>query len=201
MKHALTIALAVAALAVVTPSVTAAVDVPLADLEGGYEVLSWLEPNFGYPDQRIMSLTLPANIAAIDGVSLVVSGEWHAGEIVCNVGGDIDETYPLLPELILYVTSDAFPGRYFLASLFEMPAGPFTDLALELESCCPPGSVDLAALIGAELQLVLTISATIVGICSFTLDTYGTLDDVHLEITGTVPTAGATWSGIKSLYE
>lgn len=184
----------------VAPSVSSTIEIPLDQLEGGYEMDPSVAPNFDYPEQRSSDLVLPDGVTVIEAITLVISGEWHTGEIRCNQGGDIYVTYPLLPELLFFLTSDAFPDHYFLADLYEMPEGPFENLALEVTSCCPPGSVSLEELIGSELHVELVVSSLIIGICSLTVDPFGTLDEVHLEIIGTVPVAATTWGGVKSLY-
>lgn len=176
-------------------------EIPLDDLEGLYEMLEGLEPDFGAPGERTMNLTFPDNLTGIDEVTFVVSGEWHAGLITCEeVGGDQD--YPFLPPLTLIITSDAFADDdFFIASSFPVPEGEFDDLMLDVTSCCPPGVLGLEELIGAEVEAKLVAWDMIVGPCWNSVDSYGTVTEARLVITGTVATDARSWTAIKGLYD
>ena len=176
-----------------------AVMIPLSGLTGGYELDSGVVPDFDYPGTRSVDFVIPDNIASIDQLTFVISGQWHVGEISCNTGFEFPEISPVLPPLALFISSDEFPGDFFAATI-EMPDGPFENLTAEFSSCCPPGVLELNNLLGAELHAELFIDMAILGICYLTIDTYGTLDEVQLQLTGTVPTVTTPWSSVKSLY-
>ena len=176
-----------------------AVMIPLSGLTGGYELDPWVAPDFDYPGVKSVDFVIPDNIAAIDQLTFVISGEWHVGEISCNTGFEFPEISPVLPPLTLLISSDEFPGDFFMATI-QMPDTPFEDLTAEFSSCCPPGVLELDNLLGADLHAELFIDMAILGICYLTIDTYGTLNQVQLHLTGTVPTVTTHWSSVKALF-
>jgi hypothetical protein len=145
-----------------------------------------------------VDFTIPAGITAIDQLELVVSGDWHEGEIVCDDGSG-PQTSPFYVGLSLFLSVDAYPGDFFHAGV-SPPDGSFTDLAAAVDSCCPPGVLDYAALLGAEVHAEFYVDWALIGICGILNDSYGTVSDVRLEITGTVSTETETWSAVKALY-
>lgn len=177
----------------------AAITVPLVGLTGDYEFDPYAEPNFGAPGVRSIDFMLPENISGIEGLSLVLSGQWAAGEVSCNHGFEFPEISPILPPVSLFISSDAFPGDFFHASIW-VPDGPFENLTADFTSCCPPGVLDFNQLLGSELRGELFIDLAILGICYVTIDTHGTINEVALEVTGTVATDQTSWSSVKSLY-
>ncbi len=188
------LALALMLAAGVPPAV--AVEVPLAGLVGGYEGSSVHAPDFGDPDQRSMTLAIPDGVTAIDQVELVVAMTWTPGELVC----DFDQpTYePWSPPLSLFLTSEAFPGDFFFATV-ETPDGA-GEARATLESCCPAGTLPDDALLGVELTATLFIDGAIIGICAVHVDTHGTVWEARLEVTGVVGAEATTWSQVKGLY-
>ena len=52
----------------------------------------------------------------------------------------------------------------------------------------------------AELTVHLEAAWVILGICWVEDDSYGTVTEVWLEITGPVATDARTWGGVKALY-
>ncbi len=175
----------------------AAIDVPLAGLAGGYEYSTTMLPDFGYPTSRSLDFTIPDDVASIEQLTAVISGRWVAGEAMC----DIDDPFatPLIPELTLELSSDAFPGDFFFTG-FRLEEGQITDLTASFLSCCPIGVMGYDRLLGADLHARLSVSIGLVGMCWTTIDTYGVLDDVRLVLTGTVPAERYDWGGIKALY-
>jgi len=171
----------------------------LPSLTGNMELGSWVEPNFGYPCQRECDFVIPENITAIEDMFLVLSGQWLAGEIYCNTGFEEPEISPYLPPIVLTITSDAFPGDYFI-SMVTMPDGPFDSLLGTFESSYPPGVLEFDDLIGADLHAELLIDSLVIGMCSISIDSYGILDQVDLQILTTVPTDTFSFGQIKSLY-
>jgi len=178
---------------------SSAITLSLPDLAGDMEVDPWVEPNFGYPGQRECVFAIPENIAEIENMTFVLSGHWHAGEISCDSGFGEPEVSPLLPPISIIITSDNFPGDYFYSSI-PMPDDSFDDLTGEFTSSYPPGVLEFNDLLGADLHAELIIDFALVGICSITMDSFGTLDQVELQVTGTVPTEGSSWGDVKSLY-
>lgn len=175
----------------------AAIDVPLSGLTGGYEYSPTMSPDFGYQTSRSIDFTIPDDVASIEQVTAVISGQWVAGVAMC----DIDDPFaaPLMPELMLEISSDAFPGDFFSAG-FMLAEGQFTDLTASFMSCCPMGVLGFDQLLGADLHARLSPSIGLVGMCWPTVDTYGVLDDVRLVLTGAVPAGRSDWGGIKALY-
>ena len=197
MRHATAAILIV--LALLGPA--SSTEIPLDDLEGLYEMLAGLEPDFGAPGERTMDLIFPDNLTAIDAVTFVISGEWHAGVITCAEGGG-DQDYPFLPPLTLIITSDAFPDNdFFIASSFPVPEGEFNDLMLDVTSCCPQGVLGFEELIGTEVEARLSAWDMIVGPCWNSVDSYGTVTEARLVVTGTVATDTRSWTAIKGLYD
>lgn len=175
----------------------AAIDVPLTGLVGGYEYSTTMLPDLGYPTSRSLDFTIPDDVASIEQLTAVISGQWVAGVAMC----DIDDPFatPLMPEMILEISSDAFPGDFFSAG-FRLAEGQFTGLTASFLSCCPMGVLGYDQLLGADLHAQLSVDVGMVGMCWPTIDTYGVLDDVQLVLTGTVAAERSDWGGIKALY-
>lgn len=176
----------------------AAVDVPLPDLVGGYEFMTYVPPDFGYPGLRTIEFTMPAEITAIEDVRLVVSGEMAPGELVCDSGGEPDVS-PLLPPMSLFLSSDAFPGQFFYATI-AAPEGAFTGLSASLWSCCPQGALSPDQLVGATLHGEMFMDIAILGICTVSVDAVCVLTDVHLEVDAPVADEARTWSSVRRDY-
>ena len=171
----------------------------LPELTGIYEFHPYVEPNLDAPSSRTMSFTLPESITEIDELGLVISGQWNIGEVTCDSGFPDPDISPLLPPVAMFITSSAFPGDYFFASI-QLPDGPFENLTAEFSSGYPPGVLDFNQLIGPTLDVDFFIDMALIGICWVTVDTYGTLDEVSLQITGPVATQNSHWDRVKSLY-
>jgi hypothetical protein len=172
--------------------------IDLPGLTGGYEYSLYTEPNLGYPQMRAVDFTIPGDVTAIDQFTLVLSGEWTAGKVTCF---EYEDPVPseFLPPLSLFLTSPAFPDDYFVASV-AMPAGEFSEIEATFYSCCPQGVLDPNQLLGTEVHAEMFFDIAILGICWLSIDTYGTLNDARLEITGTVAAETSTWSAVKGLY-
>jgi hypothetical protein len=176
-------------------------EIPLPGLAGGYEAFpDYPPPDPGYPTERTVSFVFPADIVAIEQLSLVISGEWHTGEIVCSTyPWEEPEGRPFLPGLSLYFTAEASPFDFFHATIAP-PDGPFTDLTGEFRSCCPPDVLEFDQLLGVEWQATLFVDAILLLPCNVTIDAWGVVDDVHLVVTGTVAASASTWAGVKRLF-
>jgi hypothetical protein len=85
-------------------------------------------------------------------------------------------------------------------SRFPFPDGDFTELQGQVRACCPPDILALDLLLGVTIEAELFVGWTLLDTCAAEFDTYGTLTDVRLEITGSVPTDATTWSEVKALY-
>lgn len=200
MTRKLYLAAAVALLTCVgLAQLTSAVEVPLPGLAGGYEAWPGVVPDMGYPGVRTVSLTFPDAVTVIDDISLVISGQWSEGEITCTSPYGGYDVSAIIPPLDLRISSSAFPGDFFVSEIIPTQ-GAFEALTADLTSCCPPGVLEFSALLGAELHVQLSVDFALIGICSLTVDTYGELDDVHLDILGPVANEATTWGQLKSLY-
>jgi len=201
MKRA-TLVIAAASLLLLTIAGPApALDIPLDDLEGDYEMLVGLEPDFGWPFERTTEITFPDDLAGIDEVVLLVSGHWTAGVVTCEQPDGSSWDFPFLPSLRLELTADAFGEDSFVAYEFPLPEGEFWNLPIDLSSCCPVGVLSLDELIGTTVTAVLTIQEFIVGMCVNTVDPYGSLWEARLQVAETVGVSETTWSAVKALYE
>ena len=196
-KTALVTITALVCFGLVSPS--SALTLSLPELAGDLEIGPWVEPNFDFPYMRECDFVIPDGVTTIENLVFVLSGEWNVGEITCNNGFGGYDVSPLLPPIAIFITSDAFPGDYFLASIV-MPDGPFDSLAAEFESYFPPNVLDFDDLLGVELHAELFIDYAPIGICGETIDSYGTLEEVQLQLTGPVPTVVSSWGQVKSLY-
>ena len=170
-----------------------AVEILLPELEGMYEMEPVVEPNFGAPAERTVDFHLPSGSGTDAVAYLLVSGDWTSGETTCDLGGGIYQVYPHLPSLIVELTSADYPGVLIWGELMAMPDGEFNDIPVALSS-------GIEQLFGSEVHARLMISSLIVGWCSVTLDSYGTLSDVRLVLDGVVSVERETLSAIKQLY-
>jgi hypothetical protein len=186
-----------ALLGLVTPS--SALTLSFPELAGGLEIGPFVEPDFSYPGMREFDFVIPENVTSIEDMVFVLSGNWHTGEITCSDSFGGHTVSPFLPPISIFITSDAFPGDYFHSSI-SMVEGSFESLTGEFTSSYPPGVLEFNDLLGADLHAELFIDWGLILICSFTIDSYGILDQVELQLTGTVPTEGSSWGEIKSLY-
>ncbi len=167
------------------------------ELTGDYET-GWQPPDTA-PVIRETTFTIPPDVLSIEQMRLVLSGNWAEGLIICDDGfGGADSTY-FTPGLSMFLTAPTIPGDFFHATILP-PNGVFDQWSATFESCCPPGSVDPNLLLGAEIHAELFCDLILIGICWVEIDSYGTLTDVRVEITGTVPTESHTWGAVKSLY-
>jgi hypothetical protein len=189
---------ALAALAA-PPAHAADLTIPLPDLAGGYEYHPTVAPNFGYPGLRATTFTFPDGMVDLASVELMISGSWNVGEITCTTGGPDNDSSPFLSPLGLYLTSDDFPG-YFVTTV-EVVDGPFTALTGTLRPGGWPEEPVLEDLVGAEISAELYHDAAIIGICWVSVDPWGTVNDIILAVSGTVPVAATTFSAIRALYD
>jgi hypothetical protein len=197
MKFVTINVLIVAITLLAVPSLADTVVVPLPELTGDYEADSFTEPNFGHPYLRSLDLILPPGITGIDQLQLVLAGDWTVGEIICY-DGEEPSFYPFTPALTVFITSDAFPGDFFVASV--LPEGGAFTLTDAFGSCCPQGVLEFDQLLGVSLHVELLVDWALIGICSLVEDAYGSVDEVRLEIDGTVATQRDTWSAVRGLY-
>jgi len=185
-------------LALTLPATARALDIPLPDLAGGYEYDPTVAPNPGDPQTRTTTFTIPAGVTAIDQLAVVVSGAWTMGEITCwDSGQPVSE--PFLSPLGVALFSDAFPGEFF-GAVVEVAEGPFDSLTATFEPCCGPDAPSLDDLLGHEIEVQVYHEWAIVGTCAVTVDPVGTIDEIHLELTGTVAVQPDSWSSVKALY-
>jgi hypothetical protein len=176
------------------------VQIPLSGLHGGYEITPTVPPDFGFPTVRVATFAIPNDIESINDMTLVISGEWHEGELSCSSWDGSVETSPLPGSLWVSIWLQyGYPSRYFDASII-VPSGEFSELSAHFESCCPPGSVDYNELIGGEHEAELSVDIMYILPCWLSLDSYGTLTEVRIDLDVGVSTERSTWSSIKALY-
>ncbi len=167
----------------------------LPALTGNYEAVEFVEPNFGWPSLRTIDFDMSPEIIAIDQLKLIVSGTWTEGILVCEGPPE-----PFLPGLSLYLTSEALPHLDFFHATVPSVNGTFSGLQATFQSCCPGGTVDPNLLVGAQIHAEFFTDWVLPLICNITQDSYGTITEVRLEITGVVPTEDTTWGAVKQLY-
>ncbi len=185
-------------LALILPGPARALDIPLPDLAGGYEYDPAVAPNPGDPQVRTATFTIPDGVTSIDQLEVVVSGAWTTGEITCWDGGP-PVAEPFLSPLGVALFSDAFGGGFF-GAVVEVADGAFASHAATFEPCCGPDAPSLDDLLGHEIAVQVFYEWAILGICALTLDPVGTIDEIHLELTGTVAVQPDRWSRVKALY-
>jgi hypothetical protein len=183
----------------ISSSPVAATTVSLPELTGVYEMDPFVLPNFSAPANRSFDFVLPEGITDIDQVFLVLSGEGFVGEVACNTGFEEPEISQVLLPVALFISSSAFPGDFFMATV-EVPEGPFENLTAEVTSCCPGGTLEFNQLVGVDLNAELIIDNALIGICWLTVDAHGTLNEVALEVNGPVSNHRSNWASVKSLY-
>ena len=179
----------------------AGVQISLTGLHGGYEIDPAVAPDLGFPATRVVPFTIPDDVESVDEMTLVISGEWHDGEISCTGWDGSVETSPLqaAPSVSIWLQY-GYPSRYFHATIV-VPSGEFTELSAPFESCCPPGSVAFDELIGAEYEAEMSVAVGFILDCWLSQDAYGTLTEVRIDLEGSVPVEQSTWSSVKGLYE
>jgi hypothetical protein len=60
--------------------------------------------------------------------------------------------------------------------------------------------LSLDQLLGTTIEVEFFVDGAMLGICWLEDDAYGTVTDVHLAITGTVPVDATTWGELNALY-
>lgn len=183
---------------VMTLSVTCAfaevTTIPLPELTGDYEARWDVSPAFGETERQTI-IVLPPELEHIEGLRLVLSGTWTDGRQIC--GGFPGDILPFRAGLSMMLRYSESHLETFQAGI-SPPEGVFENLddAFAFSGLGEPQPFD--RLLGADVVVSLGCSGATW--CSVYLDAYGWLTDVHLEITGTVPTTGTTWGTLKALF-
>lgn len=173
------------------------ITVPLAGLVGDYQGMPDLPPGSG-EYSRTLTFTLPPELTAIEDLRLVISGTWADGLQWCE-GPSGPESSPFTAEMALVLSIPAASEDFF-TTFIQLPDGDITDLQGTVRACCPPDILALDQLLGTTIEAELFVGWVVLGICAVESDTYGSLTDVHLEVTGSVPADATTWSEVKALY-
>jgi hypothetical protein len=184
-----------------TPAAAGMCVIDLPALTGDYEAAEFAEPNFGWPFSRTTDFAMPPEVTAIDQMKLVVSGTWTEGIRACEdpFGGPPHQG-PFLPGLSLYLTSEALPEGDFFHATVPSVNGTFSGLQATFQSCCPGGTVDPNLLVGSQVHAEFFTDWVMPLICNIIQDSYGTITEVRLEVTGVVPVEDTTWGAVKQLY-
>jgi hypothetical protein len=172
--------------------------ISLPALTGDYET-GWVPPMTA-PVARQTTFSIPPDVLSIDEVRLVLSGTWVEGLIICDYGTGDPDSSAFTPGLSLWLDAEPIPDLDFIHATIAPPHGTFDEWSAVFESCCPPGSVDLNLLLGTEIEAELFCDLILILPCWVEIDSYGTLTDVSIEITGAVPTKSHTWGQVKALY-
>jgi len=173
--------------------------ISLPALTGDYET-GWVPPETA-PVIRQTTFSIPSDVLSIDEMRFVLSGTWSEGLIICDYGGPEDpDSTAFTPGLSLWLDAATIPPGDFIHATITPPNGPFTEWSAVFESCCPPGTVDLNLLLGTEIEAELFCDLVLILPCWVEIDSYGTLSDVRIEITGVVPTENYTWGSMKALF-
>lgn len=183
-------------IALLLATAASAYTVALPGLTGSYEGDPYAEPNFDDPYSRSQVFTLPAEVTAVDQLELVLTGVWHHGELGC-MGAVGWEIVPWEAPVSLSLRSDAWGVGQFMWALAELPDGPFDEFRASFQFS---GGLTPGDLLGVELTAELFVENGIIGICAVETDVYGEFSDVLLDIQGTVPADGASWTAVKSLF-
>jgi hypothetical protein len=178
---------------VVTAARADDITIPLQILAGEYEACGRVPPVFGQTERQTV-VTLPPELGHIESLRLVMSGDWVYGRQSDCQGNSV----PFSGSFTMMIWHAGDLQNVFLASVFP-PEGVFTNEDDDFHFSGgggPPQSFD--ALLGSEIEIGLYCGCGTA--CGVFLDAYGWINDVHLEITGTVPTEPSAWGTVKTLY-
>jgi len=173
------------------------IDISFPELTGDFET-GWLPPDTA-PSTRSTTFIFPPDIQSMDGMRLVVSGDFYEGVIICvNYIGEPD-TSSFTPDLTLIASVPGVIEGFFYATILP-PVGSFSSMSTFLQYCCPsgPGNPDL--LLGEIVTLELSCEVGLILPCSVDFDSFGTLTEVRLQAVGAVPEDGYSWGGVKALF-
>jgi hypothetical protein len=192
------LALVVLLAAGATPAETIHVDLPF--LTGDYD--SGLVPPDDAPRLRTGTFNLPAELATIADLSLVISGANLAdGQMVCEVdiGGETHLDTLTVPTRMRLVLSAEPLGEGCFFGIVNLLEPEVVDAAGPVLDCDPGQPLDPDLLLGATIEASLECQFS--PSCDPLVDARASLSEVRLEVEGELVAAGRrSWSGIKALY-
>lgn len=170
--------------------------IALPELTGAYDNRWDIPPNGGASFRRT-EIDLTAEIAHIDDLRVVLSGEWHGGVSTCHIDGQ-DVTRPYNPPLSVWLSYSAIGHAHSFCGDFDVPGGAFSAQEVALRFCSSGDPDPYDRLLDGPVEIWVATSQ--IWDCTPTIDASGTLTDVHLEITGSMPTTPSAWGTVKALY-
>jgi hypothetical protein len=172
------------------------ISIPFPTLTGVYDTRFDIPPNGGV-FSRTVTFEFPPEIEHIENIRLVMSGEWHVGSQVCFIDWE-HVTSPYNPPMSVSLHYGEEPLHSF-GGYYNAEDGAFSSADVALDFCCGSDPDPYDRLLDGPVEIWVGCCQNGPE-CTPTIDAYGTLTDVHLEITGSVATEGRTWGTLKALY-
>ena len=196
MRFFLAISVLVLLVTATVPAFSDTAIINLPELTGDYETDPYILPEWG-ETHRQMDLVLPDNITAIDEIHLVITGSWTEGIYQCS-GYPPQDPVNFTPPMTMFLSVPEVYGTYpFVATIEPLGNEPNQYSAIFENN---PFDPDPSLMIGETIHIELIVDFGLILTCYIVEDSYGTLTDVHLEISGTVPAETTTWGHIKGIY-
>lgn len=173
------------------------VDISFPELTGDYET-GWVSPDTA-PAVRATTFIFPPDIQSMEGMRLVLSGEFFEGVVICVNPMGVPDTSSFMPDLSLIARVPGVVEGFFYATV-QPPAGSFPSVSTILQYCCPSGPGNPNLLLGEIVTLELSCEVGLILPCNVDVDSFGTLFDVHLQALGAVPSDDFTWGRVKALF-
>lgn len=175
---------------------TVVIDFP--DLTGDYQT-GWHPPTTS-PGSRSTSFIFPPDIQSLQGLRVVMSGEWVQGLVACsNPYGGPPDTTSYSPGLVVHLRApEAFDG-FFHAGVGP-PDGPFDQWTADFRYIYPPNGADPNQMLGEIVSVELECQSGFILPCNPLNDTYGVLTEVRIEVFGAVPTTESSFGNVKALF-
>ncbi len=174
---------------------------PRVDLPGllGEYSLGGEEP-WVIPSTRATTFVLPDSIGAIEGLRVIGSGSWFAGQrLQCRDIGGVTycDTIPWGVTLVFRLTSEAVPDGYFYAVDGAFQSVAFDD---DLVAVGESGNPEFNLLLGSEIRAELYCNVPEEEVADYVVATHGELHEIGIEVTGAVPLGRSSWAGVKALF-
>jgi hypothetical protein len=173
------------------------VAISFPELASYYET-GWVDPEIA-PAGRTTAFMFHPDVQSMDGLRLVISGNWNEGEIHCASLWGPPDTTSFTPGLSMFLTApEAFDGTFH--ATVHPPDGPFDQSTATFEYLYPPDGADINLLLGVEVSVEFFCDLVLPGNCYVFADSHGSVTEVRLEAFGAVPVVGSSWGGVKSLF-
>ncbi len=180
------------------PVLAAAIVIDLSGLTGDYSIGA--NPPGDAPWTRSMSFSIPDSVVSIDGLRFVVSGPWTNGmiETCYDHGGFTNcDTLTTDTKLTFRLTADTLGACDFRGAVWAYNWVSGSDLLVEV---CSEGQVDVNQLLGTEITAELFCDVEPETLPRLVGAAFGTLNEVRLEMVGSVAILQPTWGSLKSQY-